>query len=214
MDAIHAILGNESKEHFWIRMDGFPSPWTSIDTYHRHQWPISLGAPLAPKPKKMGLQDPVSSTRCGRGPPVPKQRKKTTFEFASNLWSPMVRSSSTNCLPASAGLDGPGRGGFHGVRTWSEKKSSWEVEDTACQAWDVFVVVIWKIIYPKTLFFMTETPMFVLIWLSEHGALTTYFFYLTCCLNMDVTSCHNWNFQLEIVQIGENSQLPSLKRMA
>lgn len=214
MDAIHAILGNESKEHFWIRMDGFPSPWTSIDTYHRHQWPISLGAPLAPKPKKMGLQDPVSSTRCGRGPPVPKQRKKTTFEFASNLWSPMVRSSSTNCLPASAGLDGPGRGGFSRSEDLKRKKiqlRSWRhsMPSLGCIRGSNMENYI-----PENSFFYDRNPDVCPDLAQWTWRFDYIFFYLTCCLNMDVTSCHNWNFQLEIVQIGENSQLPSLKRMA
>ena len=99
---LYCYMGNESQAHFWIIMDGFPSPWTStvtIDTngqfFSEHRWPRNN--------KTWGYKTPVSETnRCGRGPPGAETTKNKNHPFfkASNWWSPMVRSSSTNCLPA------------------------------------------------------------------------------------------------------------------
>lgn len=170
---LYCYTGNESKAHFWIRMDGFPplgrppSPGPTAD---------SLGAP-APRNKKNGAPRPGEFHPLRRAPWCGTTKKKHGWK-ASNLWSPMVRSSSTNCLPAR-------------IRTWWSGgyfKTEWrrleatnflsgEVEKTQRCCRDVFVVyLIWKLYTRKLSFLGQKNDVCPVLALFEHGALTTYFF--------------------------------------
>lgn len=178
----------------------FPPPWTS-HPYHRH-----VGAPAPPK-QKNGASRPGATNRCG-GPPWCGTTTKKHGWKASNLWSPMVRSSSTNCLPARIRTWWSGGVKFTEWGLWSEKKSmlrSWRHSFHA--AWDVFIRGIhMKTIYPYTPFSGQKPD--VCPDLAQWTWRFDYIFFYLTCLNMDVTSCHNWNFQLEIVKIGEKGKYP------
>lgn len=193
-------MGNESKAHFWIIMDGFPSP---LDVPPLPSTRRSTGTP---ETKKWGF-----NTRCNkplRRAPLVRNNKKKHGWKASNLWSPMVRSSSTNCLPARIRTWWSGGVKFTEWGLWSEKKSmlrSWRHSFHA--AWDVFIRGIhMKTIYPHTPFSGQKPD--VCPDLAQWTWRFDYIFFYLTCLNMDVTSCHNWNFQLEIVKIGEKGKYP------